>query len=363
MFILRQLCDPKSSTYTYLLADNGQALLIDPVFEQAGRDAALLRELGLQLVATLDTHVHADHVSAAWLLAQRHGSLIMVGADTGASGAHRQLRHGDRVEFGSRALEVRATPGHTSGCLSYVLDDQAMAFTGDALLIRGCGRTDFQQGSAQRLYRSVHEQLLSLPPQCLLYPAHDYRGLTVTSVAEERRFNPRLGGGASVGDFAGTMQALRLPHPKLMDVAVPANLRCGEPAPDSPPPPSEPAWAPLTLSFAGVWQIEPDALHQMAGRVQVVDVREPGEWTDPLGHIPGARLLPLGDLADRMHELDRDRPLVAVCRSGSRSAQACQRLNAGGFTQVANLAGGMLRWREQGHPADGAAAESGGDNR
>lgn len=357
MFVFRQLCDPTSSTYTYLLADSGEALLIDPVFEQAGRDAALLRELGLRLIATLDTHVHADHVTAAWLLGQRCGSRIVVSAASGAVGADRLLQHGDRISFGSRWLEARATPGHTAGCLSYVLDDRSMAFTGDALLIRSCGRTDFQQGSAERLYRSVHEQLLTLPAQCLLYPAHDYRGLTVTSVAEERRFNPRLGGDASVGDFAGTMQALRLPHPKLIDVAVPANLRCGQPAPGSPPPPAEPGWAPLTLSFAGVWQIEPDALHQLAADVQVVDVREPGEWTDALGHIPGAVLMPLGQLADRLTELDRNRPLVAVCRSGSRSAQACQRLSGAGFTQVANLAGGMLRWRGQGHAVDGASAE------
>ncbi len=353
----RQLFDPTSSTYTYLLADDGEALLIDPVFEQAGRDAALLRELGLQLLATLETHVHADHVTAAWLLGQRCGSQIVTSAAGGASGAGRLLQHGDRVGFGGRYLEARATPGHTSGCLSYVLDDHSLAFTGDALLIRGCGRTDFQQGSAERLYGSVHEQLLTLPPQCLLYPAHDYRGLTVTSVAEERRFNPRLGGDASVGDFAATMQALRLPHPKLIDVAVPANLRCGQPAPGSPPPPAEPDWAPLTLSFAGVWQIEPEALQPLAAAVQVVDVREPAEWTDALGHIRGAVLMPLAQLPEREAELDRNRPLVVVCRSGTRSAQACQRLSAAGFANVANLAGGMLRWRDQGHPVDGASSE------
>jgi glyoxylase-like metal-dependent hydrolase (beta-lactamase superfamily II)/rhodanese-related sulfurtransferase len=319
------------------------------VFEQVGRDAALLRELGLALVTTLETHVHADHVTGAWLLAQRFGSQIALGAATHVDGADRLLHHADRIQFGSRWLEARATPGHTDGCLSYVLDDQSMAFTGDALLIRGCGRTDFQDGNAQRLYHSVHEQLLTLPAACLLYPAHDYRGLTVTSVVEERRFNPRLGGNASVTDFVGTMQALGLPHPKLIDVAVPANLRCGRPAPGSPPPPEEPDWAALTLSFAGVWQIEPDALQALGATVQIVDVREPSEWVDSLGHIPGAVLVPLDALVDRQSELDPHRPLVAVCRSGSRSAQACHRLTAAGFKCVANLAGGMLRWREQGH--------------
>ena len=195
MLIFRQLFDAASSTYTYLLGDaaSGQALLIDPVFEHVRRDSALLRELGLTLTATLDTHVHADHVTGAWLLKQRLGSRILGAAAGGAEGLDRALAQGDRIEFGTRHLQVRATPGHTDGCLSFVLDDESRAFTGDALLIRGCGRTDFQQGSPERLYHSVHQQLLSLPAHCLLYPAHDYKGITVTSVEEERRFNPRFG--------------------------------------------------------------------------------------------------------------------------------------------------------------------------
>lgn len=203
MLVFRQLFDPTSSTYTYLLGDAGEAVIIDPVFEHERRDSALLRELGLRLVATLDTHVHADHVTGAWLLKQRCGSRILLSADAGAVNADGALKHGDRIAFGARALEVRATPGHTNGCLTYVLDDRSMAFTGDSLLIRGCGRTDFQQGSPNRLFHSVREQILTLPDSCLLYPGHDYRGLTVTSVAEERRFNPRLGGDVDEADFAG----------------------------------------------------------------------------------------------------------------------------------------------------------------
>ncbi len=352
MFIFRQLFDATSSTYTYLLASDGEAVLIDPVFEQVRRDAALLRELGLRLVATLDTHVHADHVTGAWLLKQQLGSQIAVSAAAGAAGTDRPLQHGDRVSFGSRHLEVRATPGHTNGCLSYVLDDQTMAFTGDALLIRGCGRTDFQQGSAERLHASVHTQLFSLPATCLIYPGHDYRGITASTVAEERRYNPRLGGDASLGDFAGYMQHLGLPHPKLIDVAVPANLRCGRPAEDAAVS-VEPAWAPLNFTFGGIWEIEPDALAEHAAGVQVVDVREPSEWNDALGHIRGAKLLPMAELAARQSELDHGKPVVAVCRSGTRSAQACQLLQKAGYTQVANLAGGMLRWRAQGHAVEG----------
>ena len=231
MLIFRQLFDLQSSTYTYLLGDSKsrEAVLIDTVFEQARRDAALLSELDLRLVGTLETHVHADHVTGAWLHKRQFGSKIAVARTSGAEGADRYLAPGDKVAFGERHLQVRATPGHTNGCLTYVLDDESMAFTGDCLLIRGSGRTDFQQGDAHALYRSVHTQILTLPQTCLLYPAHDYRGLTVTSVAEERRFNPRLGGEIGEADFAGYMQNLHLPHPKQIEIAVPANLKCGQP--------------------------------------------------------------------------------------------------------------------------------------
>ncbi|WP_338768769.1 MBL fold metallo-hydrolase [Massilia sp. METH4] len=347
--IFRQLFDPTSSTYTYLLADGGEALLIDPVYEQVPRDLALLQELGLELLATLDTHVHADHVTGAWRLRQRCGSRIALAEAAGAELVDRPLRHGDRIGFGSRHLTVRATPGHTNGCLTYVLDDESMAFTGDSLLIRGCGRTDFQQGSPQQLFASVREQILSLPGDCLLYPAHDYRGITVTSVAEERRFNPRLGGEVDVGDFTGHMNNLNLPHPKMIAVAVPANLRCGQPE-GGQVPDETPGWAPLTLRFSGVWEIEPMALLEHGAQAQIVDVREAPEFIDQLGHLPGARLLPLSQLKDHLQELDKEKPVVAVCRSGVRSAQACVLLAKAGFGQVANLAGGMLRWKDEGMP-------------
>jgi sulfur dioxygenase len=357
MLIFRQLFDAASSTYTYLLGDagSGQALLIDPVWEHVRRDTALLRELGLALTATLETHVHADHVTGAWLLQQRTGSRMLGSADGGAEGLDRRLAHGDRVDFGARHLQVRATPGHTNGCLTFVLDDQRMAFTGDALLIRGCGRTDFQQGSPERLYRSVQQQILSLPPHCLLYPAHDYKGLTASSVEEERRFNPRFGGSSNEADFTGYMRHLGLPHPKLMDIAVPANLHCGRPT--SPALlPEEPAWAALVWTFAGLWEIEPQALEDAGSGVQLIDVREASEFTGSLGHIRGARLIPLAELQAHLHELDRSRPVVTVCRSGTRSAQAAVLLGKAGLTQVANLAGGMLRWRAAGHPVQGGAA-------
>ncbi len=355
MFIFRQLFDPQSSTYTYLLGDGGtgKAVLIDPVFEQVRRDAALIAELGLELLCTLDSHVHADHVTGAWLLKQRLGSRIALSAASGATGADDLLDDGAKITFGGRYVTAMATPGHTDGCTTFVLDDESMAFTGDALLIRGCGRTDFQQGSPHSLYQSVRGGIFCLPATCLLYPGHDYRGLTVTSVAEEKAHNPRLGGDIGVEDFAGYMNNLGLAHPKQIDVAVPANMVCGKPA-DQSGAASGPDWAPLSFTFAGFWEIQPYWVEEHGQEVQIIDVREADEYDGPLGRIAGAVLLPLGELEARAGELSKDRPVVTVCRSGARSAQAAVILKRAGFDNVANLAGGMLRWRAQQLPTEGA---------
>jgi glyoxylase-like metal-dependent hydrolase (beta-lactamase superfamily II)/rhodanese-related sulfurtransferase len=354
--IFRQLFDQQSSTYTYLLADEvtRESLLIDPVFEQARRDAALVEELGLKLIWTLETHVHADHVTGAWLLKERLGSKIAVPAKSGATLADRPLGDGEKILFGRRFLEARATPGHTAGCLTYVLDDRLAAFTGDALLIRGCGRTDFQQGDPHALFRSVRERIFSLPDTCQLYPAHDYRGLTSTSVGEEKLYNPRLGESIGEQDFVGYMKHLGLAHPKLMEQAIPANLKCGKPEKTSALNPRiDPDWAPLTYTFAGIWEVQPNWLEEHAGEVQIVDVREADEFNGALGHVEGAKLIPLGALADQMKTLKKEKPIVTVCRSGARSAQATQLLAKAGFDKVANLSGGMLRWRSQRFPVEG----------
>jgi glyoxylase-like metal-dependent hydrolase (beta-lactamase superfamily II)/rhodanese-related sulfurtransferase len=352
--IFRQLFDPQSSTYTYLLADSAtrEAVLIDPVFEHARRDAALIGELGVRLVCTLETHVHADHVTGASLAKRRLGSKIALSKDSGAEGGDRYLSDGDTVAFGRRSLQARATPGHTNGCMTYVLDDRSMAFTGDALLIRGCGRTDFQQGSARQLFRSVRDKVFSLPDSCLLYPGHDYRGLTASSVGEEKKHNPRLAESIGEGDFVGYMTNLGLAHPKLMAVAVPANLRCGRPEREEASA-AEPDWAPLAYTFAGIWELQPNWLEENLDRVQILDVREPDEFSGALGHIAGAKLIPLGSLTGRFMEIEKARPVVAVCRSGARSAQATVLLRNAGFGKVANLAGGMLRWRAQRFPVEG----------
>jgi rhodanese-related sulfurtransferase len=254
---------------------------------------------------------------------------------------------GDRIVFGSNHLEVLATPGHTDGCLTFVLGDQSMAFTGDAILIRGCGRTDFQQGSSKNLFNSIRNKIFNLPEQCLLYPGHDYRGLTVTSVREEKLFNPRLGGNISENDYAVYMQNLDLPHPKKINQAVPANLMCGEPEATQGET-GDPLWATLRFSFAGIWEIEPQVLEELSCAYQLVDVRSQNEFNGPLGRISNARLIPLDQLPARGKDLDPEVPIVLVCRSGARSAQALLLLQKQGFKNIANLAGGMLRWRAEG---------------
>jgi glyoxylase-like metal-dependent hydrolase (beta-lactamase superfamily II)/rhodanese-related sulfurtransferase len=350
--IFRQLFDAQSSTYTYLLADAAtrEGVLIDPVFEQHLRDAALLRELEVKLRYSLETHVHADHVTGAWLMREAAGSAIAVGKQSGAEGADVYLEHGDVLRVGALVLEVRTTPGHTNGCLTYVLGDHSMAFTGDALLIRGAGRTDFQQGDAERLFDSVREQIFSLPDACALYPAHDYEGRTSTTVGEEREHNPRLGEGVRKQDFVGYMNNLGLPHPKKLAEAVPANLQCGRPG-EGAAVPRQPDWGPVFRTFAGVPEVGAEWVHAHLPELTIVDVREHAEVAvSELGKIEGSVLIPLATLRERTSEVPRDRPVIAVCPAGARSAQAALILEQAGVPRVANLHGGLLRWRAQGYP-------------
>ncbi len=348
--IFRQLYDSISSTYTYLLADESsrQAVIIDPVYEQITRDLALLQELDLTLSYSIDTHCHADHVTASWLLQQKAGCKIGSAKTIGAEYVDVEFKHGDKVPFGNHYLEVRATPGHTDGCLTYVMDDFSMAFSGDALLIRGCGRCDFQQGDAGTLFDSITQQIFSLPDSCRLYPAHDYSGRTVSTVVEEKAFNPRIGGGASKGDFVGHMDAMKLPHPKQINIALPANMVSGKPA--SGELPAEPDWAPVETTFAGVQEIDPEWVAGHKADVYLLDVREPEETVIGEAKISGARIIPLGSLRNRLNEVPRDKPVVAFCRSGPRSAMAVSILEEAGISKVAHIAGGFLRWRDEGLP-------------
>ncbi len=231
--LFRQLFDRESCTYTYLLADeeSGDAVLIDPVRELIDRDVQTLQELGLTLRYTLDTHVHADHVTASGLLRQRLGSESVLSARGDVACVDVAVQDGDVIPFGAHRIEVRATPGHTDTCTSYYVPALSAIFTGDALLIRGCGRTDFQQGDPEVLYRSIHEQIFTLPDATWIYPAHDYKGRTVSTVGEEKAHNPRVGGGKTVQEFTAIMDNLNLAPPQKLHEAVPANQRCGLPLP------------------------------------------------------------------------------------------------------------------------------------
>jgi glyoxylase-like metal-dependent hydrolase (beta-lactamase superfamily II) len=230
--LFRQLFDRTSCTYTYLLADPAtrEAILVDPVLELVDRDAQLLIELELRLLHTVETHVHADHVTGASALAQRLGSEPVYPATADVPGA-RLLAHGERLSFGAYGIEARATPGHTTCSTCYLLPRDLGVLTGDTLLIRGCGRTDFQGGSASTLFRSVHEELFSLPASTAVWPGHDYQGRTQSTIGEEKVYNPRLGGDRTEAEFVALMDALGLPHPKKIDVAVPANRDLGRVAP------------------------------------------------------------------------------------------------------------------------------------
>jgi sulfur dioxygenase len=223
--ILRQLFDTESSTYTYLLADEAtrRALLIDPVRERCERDLQLVRELDLRLSYVLDTHVHADHVTAAAEIAEKTGAMTAA-SHRGASCVQLQLHHGDALMLGGLTVRALATPGHTTDSLSYHTDGHV--FTGDALFVRGCGRTDFQNGDAAALYDSITRVLFALPDDTLVWPGHDYRGLTVSTIGEEKRHNPRLAG-KSRDEFVSLMNGLHLAPPKRIQEAVPANLACG----------------------------------------------------------------------------------------------------------------------------------------
>jgi len=350
--LFRQLFDAPTGTFTYLLADvaSGEGVLIDAVFEQHERDLSLIRELGIHLVACLDTHAHADHVTGSWLMQQATGSAIALAAAVRAGNVTLPLQHGDRVSFGGRSIEVRSTPGHTEGCVTYVLDDQSMAFTGDALLVRGCGRCDFQQGNAHTLWTSITVQIFSLPESCLLYPGHDYTGRTVTSVVEEQAFNARLGGAATERDFVGHMQNMKLPHPHKIAEALPGNMRSGKPRDGA----AAVTWAPLQRSYAGLPELPPDWVAEHRSALAILDVRSAEEFEGPDGRIAGSQWIPLPELEERSGEIPMGQPVVVVCHSGSRSALATEKLLKAGRDQVANLRGGLRSWGDEGYPLEGA---------
>jgi glyoxylase-like metal-dependent hydrolase (beta-lactamase superfamily II)/rhodanese-related sulfurtransferase len=334
--------EPLSSTYTYILGDAklGTAMIIDPVLETVDRDIKWLEEAGLKLKWIVETHIHADHLTGAGELRARTGAKIGVAATAGVKEADLQLKDGDEVGEGVYRLRVIATPGHTDTCLSYY--GAGMVFTGDALLIRGTGRTDFQQGSAEKLYASVREKLFRLPEETIVYPAHDYKGLSSSTIAMEKKHNIRLGDGKSLDDYKRIMSELKLAPPKRINEAVPANLRLGVR-------PMNQIFDPAVVDGIPVVSVE-NVKANLGKDFRLIDVRRPEEFTGELGHVPGSELVPLGpELMRFLAETDKNKEIVFICRSGARSGQATTLSRDAGFAKTANMAGGMLRWNELGY--------------
>jgi sulfur dioxygenase len=337
----KQLFDPTTSTYTYLIADDEthEAVLIDPVIEQLERDLKLVREHGLTLKYILETHVHADHITASLALKQATGAQTAVSLDCNAQGYDRMLEEGNVILFGREEILVIATPGHTPGSVSYLWRDRVL--TGDTLLIGGCGRTDFQNGSAEALWLSITEKLFSLDDQVLVYPGHDYKGRRVSSIGEEKQFNARLAG-KSREEFIDIMNNLNLPMPNRLQEAVPANLVGGAGLAES-------DFVRMQVASDRGALLRSVSAQQLAvlagsGKLHILDVRTPGEFASlriaGSVNVPFERLDPPALLA----RFGADTPLYCVCQTGTRSQLAADRLRAAGFTNVVHVDGGTNAW-------------------
>lgn len=342
--VFHQLFEPESSTYTYIIGDREtrEAAIIDPVLETVDRDLKLIEELGLKLVYVLDTHVHADHITGAGEIRDRTGAKTAVSRMAKVSCVDVELEDGQELKIGNKVIRAIATPGHTDTCMTFSFE--GMVFTGDALLIRGCGRTDFQQGSSETLFKSVREKLFALPDDTVVYPGHDYRGLTSSTIGQEKAHNPRLGMKNSLADFKKIMAELKLAHPKKIQEALPANLACGRPRDSRVLHPQIVDGIP-EISCEDLLRHLPDA---EAGKIQLIDVRRPDEFNNELGHVKGAKLVTLGpELTEFLEKGDRNQEIVFVCRSGGRSGTATAESIKLGYKKTINMVGGMIRWNEK----------------
>jgi glyoxylase-like metal-dependent hydrolase (beta-lactamase superfamily II)/rhodanese-related sulfurtransferase len=341
--IFRQLFDATSGTYSYLMASRrgGEALIIDPVLEKVDRYLQLVTELDLKLVKAVDTHVHADHITGLGALRDRTHCITVMGENARVDVVSMRVSEGDKLTIEGLALDVLFTPGHTDDSYSFLMRDRV--FTGDTLLIRGTGRTDFQNGSARAQYESLFNKLLKLPDETLVYPAHDYKGDTVSTIAEEKAFNPRLQV-QSVDEYVDLMGKLNLPNPKMMDVAIPANLRVG--------------LAQDEIANKG-WALTAQQAIGLIGdrQVTLVDLRERTE-REKHGLIPGSLHAPYPELQENirpggvLHELacSTQRRIIFYCAFGERSAMAVQAAQDAGITSACHIHGGMDAWRKANGP-------------
>jgi glyoxylase-like metal-dependent hydrolase (beta-lactamase superfamily II)/rhodanese-related sulfurtransferase len=341
--IFRQLFDSVSGTYSYLLASRrgGEALIIDPVLEKVDRYLQLVNELDLRLVKAVDTHLHADHITGLGALRDRTHCVTVMGEQTKADVVSMRLADGDKLGIEGLALDVIYTPGHTDDSYSFVLPDRV--FTGDTLLIRGTGRTDFQNGDPRQQYESIFGRLLKLPDETMIFPAHDYKGETVSTIGEEKAFNPRLQV-KSVDEYVNIMNNLNLSNPKMMDVAVPANMRVGLHQDD--------------IASRG-WAVSAEQALALVGRpdVALIDLREQSE-RERHGVIPGAIHLPYARLQENimaggmLHELAKStaKQLLFYCAFGERSAMAVQAAQDVGISSARHIQGGIDAWRKASGP-------------
>ncbi len=339
--IFRQLFDQASSTYTYLLASRpgGEALIIDPVLDKVDRYLQLVSELDLKLVKAVDTHLHADHITGLGALRDRTHCITVMGEQTKADVVSMRLADGDRLTIEGLTLEAIYTPGHTDDSYSLVMPDRV--FTGDTLLIRGTGRTDFQNGDPRAEYESIFGRLLRLPEATLVYPAHDYKGDTVSTIGEEKAFNPRLQV-KSVEEFVDLMNSLRLPNPKMMDVAVPANMKIG--------------LAQEEIARRG-WAVKAQEAQRMVGLsdVALVDLRERSE-RERHGEIAGSMHVPYPSLQENirsggiLYELAKctGKRLLFYCAYGERSAMAVEAAQEAGLAGSCHIDGGLDAWKKAG---------------
>ncbi|MBZ9813926.1 MBL fold metallo-hydrolase [Mesorhizobium sp. CA7] len=341
--IFRQLFDSVSGTYSYLLASRrgGEALIIDPVLEKVERYLQLVNELDLRLVKAVDTHLHADHITGLGALRDKTHCVTVMGEQTKADVVSMRLADGDKLGIEGLALDVIYTPGHTDDSYSFILPDRV--FTGDTLLIRGTGRTDFQNGDPRQQYESIFGRLLKLPDETMIFPAHDYKGETVSTIGEEKAFNPRLQV-KSVDEYVNIMNNLNLSNPKMMDVAVPANMRVGLHQDD--------------IASRG-WAVSAEQALALVGRADValIDLREQTERARH-GVIPGAIHLPYARLQENiaaggmLHELAKStsKQILFYCAFGERSAMAVQAAQDVGITSARHIQGGIDAWRKASGP-------------
>ena len=337
--IFRQLFDSVSGTYSYLIASRkgAEALIIDPVLEKVDRYIQLLNDLDLRLVKAVDTHLHADHVTGLGALRDRTQCVTVMGENTKADVVSMRLSDGDKLDIEGISMDVIYTPGHTDDSYSFALPDRV--FTGDTLLIRGTGRTDFQNGDPRAQYDSIFNRLLKMPNETLVFPGHDYKGDTVSTIGEERQSNPRLQV-KSIDEYVNLMNNLNLPNPKMMDVAVPANMKIG--------------LAQDAVARNGWAVMAPDALHFVGDPdIVLIDLREKSE-RDRHGTIPGALNEPYPKLRENLgaggvlRALASNRQLMFYCAYGERSAMAVQAAQAAGITSARHIQGGIAAWKAAG---------------